>query len=127
MTESQKEKIIRAVRILEPTAQTDPELLELTISTAVDRVLLFLRAKTLDPRIENIIAQIVAKAYRVARANKESGETTRDVKSISDNGQSITYSDNPAQFMATSTDQELLDGFAELLSTYRRVNVLRKK
>lgn len=126
MTEAQKEKIIRAVRILEPTAQTDPELLELTISTAVDRVLLFLRAKTLDPRIENIIAQIVAKAYRVARANKESGETTRDVKSISDNGQSITYSDNPAQFMATSTDQELLDGFAELLSTYRRVNVLRK-
>ena len=127
MPEAQKEKIIRAVRILEPTAQTDPELLELTISTAVDRVLLFLRAKTLDPRIENIIAQIVAKAYRVARANKEAGETTRDVKSISDNGQSITYSDNPAQFMATSTDQELLDGFAELLSTYRRVNVLRKK
>lgn len=126
MTEAQKEKIIRAVRILEPTAQTDPELLELTISTAVDRVLLFLRAKTLDTRIENIIAQIVAKAYRVARANKEAGETTRDVKSISDNGQSITYSDNPAQFMATSTDQELLDGFAELLSTYRRVNVLRK-
>ena len=126
MTEAQKEKIIRAVRILEPTAQTDPELLELTISTAVDRVLLFLRAKTLDPRIENIIAQIVAKAYRVARANKEAGETTRDVNSISDNGQSITYSDNPAQFMATSTDQELLDGFAELLSTYRRVNVLRK-
>ena len=127
MTEAQKEKIIRAVRILEPTAQTDPELLELTISTAVDRVLLFLRAKTLDPRIENIIAQIVAKAYRVARANKEAGETTRDVKSISDNGQASTYSDNPAQFMATSTDQELLDGFAELLSTYRRVNVLRKK
>ena len=127
MTEAQKEKIIRAVRILEPTAQTDPELLELTISTAVDRVLLFLRAKTLDPRIENIIAQIVAKAYRGARTNKEAGETTRDVKSISDNGQSITYSDNPAQFMATSTDQELLDGFAELLSTYRRVNVLRKK
>lgn len=127
MTEAQKEKIIRAVRILEPTAQTDPELLDLTISTAVDRVLLFLRAKTLDPRIENIIAQIVAKAYRIARTNKEAGETTRDVKSISDNGQSITYSDNPAQFMATSTDQELLDGFAELLSTYRRVNVLRKK
>lgn len=127
MTEAQKEKIIRAVRILEPTAQTDPELLELTISTAVDRVLLFLRAKTLDPRIENIIAQIVAKAYRIARTNKEAGETIRDVKSISDNGQSITYSDNPAQFMATSTDQELLDGFAELLSTYRRVNVLRKK
>ena len=128
MDEEQKNRIEKAVLILEPTAQEDAELLDFTIETAVDRVLLFLRAENLNPRLEKVIAQIVAKMYRkTAEAKTAGGETKRDIKSLSDNGQSITYTDTPAQYLANATDQELFEGFAELLSRYRRVNVVRKK
>ena len=54
MNEEQKNRIEKAVLILEPTAQEDAELLDFTIETAVDRVLLFLRDENL-----NLLSQLL--------------------------------------------------------------------
>ena len=42
----------------------------------------------------------------------------KEVKSISDNGQSITFSDKVATFMTSTTDHELFSGITSLLDKF---------
>lgn len=103
---------------------TDDELLKYVVDEVVDRVLIYLNTTTLDTRLERVVARIAVGVFTQTSNNIDSTSPDVAVKSISDNGQSITYSDAIKNYLATTEDGELFSGFAKLLAPYRRVNVV---
>ncbi len=70
------------------------------------------------------MARIASGMFNQTNANVEGGDADIAIHSISDNGQSISYSDKVKNYLATSEDGELFGGFAKLLAPYRRINVV---
>ena len=102
----------------------DDELLQFVVEEVVDRVLLYLNTDILETRLERIVARIASGMFNQTNANVEGGDADIAINSISDNGQSISYSDKVKNYLATSEDGELFGGFAKLLAPYRRINVV---
>ncbi|MCL2094770.1 hypothetical protein FWH13_01500 [Candidatus Saccharibacteria bacterium] len=121
--DEQIERIKCHVRRVNSTA-TDDELLTFAVEETIDRVLLYLNRDDLPNNLLRVIARIVSGVYNQTAANLNNVGADQAVKSLSDNGQSITFSENAKQYLATSTDHELFGGFAKLLAPHRRVNVV---
>lgn len=121
MTDEQKTRITGYVTTLSDEV-AEGELLDLVVDEVADRVLLYLNEETIAEKLERVIAQVIVSVYK--RTQADSAGTGQSVSTVSDNGQSITYRVSPAQYLATSKDQELFTGFERLLSPYRRVHVI---
>jgi len=121
--QNQIEIIKENVRIINEKAADDDTLLTYVTEEVVDRVLLYLNDKKLHPRLNKIVARIVSGIFNQTTATAD-GSYDNSVRSISDNGQSITYSVAVKNYMATSEDGELFGGFAKLLAPHRKANVI---
>ena len=101
-------------------------LIDFVISEVLDRVSLYLNRDTVPIRIERIIANIVNTNLGkvLAIINTDDGVTQQVIKSISDNGQSITYKTEVRKYFASTDDEAILLGFTSLLARYRRVRVV---
>lgn len=122
-------KIKEYLPIINPNIQVDDnDLLDFVIGIVLDRVQLYLNSETIPTRLERILADIVNTGFTKATDKKvNNGVVDQAIKSISDNGQSITYADTVKQYFATASDEELFSGFTALLSRYRRVKVVYPK
>ena len=122
-------KIKEYLHIINPSITIQGnDLLDFVIGEVLDRVQLYLNSDTIPTRLERILANIVNTGLTKANASiSNNGEIDQAVKSISDNGQSITYADGVKQYFVNATDEELFSGFAGLLSRYRRVKVVYPK
>lgn len=122
-------KIKEYLKIINPSVEIEEnDLLDFVIGEVLDRVQLYLNSDTIPTRLERILANIVNTGLTKANASiSNNGEVDQAVKSISDNGQSITYADGVKQYFATASDEELFSGFTGLLSRYRRVKVVYPK
>ena len=124
MTEDQKTRIKEYVgKINTAISADDNELLDFVIDEVVDRVLLYLNETSLDERLERIVARVIVAVYNQTNNSKESTGVENSITSISDNGQSISYSKEVKNYLATADDGALFSGFSALLAPYRRVNV----
>ena len=56
--------------------------------------------------------------------SKTSTESDQAISSVSDNGQSVSFSNEIKNYLATTEDNELFAGFSKLLARYRRINVV---
>ena len=54
----------------------------------------------------------------------ENEDVDHAIKSISDNGQSITYDNEITKYFSTASDEELFSGFTPILNRYRRIKVV---
>ena len=122
MTESEQITRIKNYAKILNTEITDGDLLDFTVDEVIDRVLIYLNDTVLDIKLERIVAKIVAGVFAQNKANNL-GEVAHEVSSVSDNGQSISYSDKVKSFLISADDTELFGGFTKLLAPYRRVNV----
>ena len=122
-------KIKEYLQIINPNITiNDNDLLDFVIREVLDRVQLYLNSETIPTQLERILANIVNTGLAKANASiSNNGDVDQAVKSISDNGQSITYADGVKQYFATTNDEELFSGFTALLSRYRRVKVVYPK
>lgn len=121
-------KIKEYLHIINPSLDTTSDLVDFVINEVLDRVQLYLNSDTIPTRLERILANIVNTGLAKANASiTNNGDIDQAVKSISDNGQSITYADGVKQYFATASDEELFSGCAGLLSRYRRVKVVYPK
>lgn len=104
-------------------------LINFVISEVLDRVSLYLNRDTVPIRIERIIANIVNTNLGKALAiiNTDDGVTQQVIKSISDNGQSITYETEVRKYFASTDDEAILSGFTSLLARYRRCRVVHTR
>lgn len=108
----------------------DSELIDFVIGEVIDRVKIYLNSETLPKHLDRILANIIDKSLKKARKEKELSEendTNQAINSISDNGQSISYSNEIVKYFTTVSDEELFTGFSSLLSRYRRVKVVYPK
>jgi hypothetical protein len=101
-------------------------LIDFVISEVIDRVSLYLNRDIVPIRVERIIANIVNTNLGkvLAMINTDDGVAPKEIKTISDNGQSITYDTEVRRYFASSRDEAILSGFTSLLARYRRVRVV---
>ena len=121
MTEDQATQIKTYVKAFNPAIIAGATL-DLVVDTVADRVLLYLNTDTLDPRIERIVAQAVVAAYKQVSSDTNL-DIQREVKSVVDNGQHVTFSDTAKTYVSAASDNVIISGFTDLLAPYRRLHV----
>ncbi len=109
----------------------DAELLQYVCEEVADRISLYLNLRPntdggfeFDKRIVKIGVRIVSGIFTQTKANIAGTSVDTTIKSISDNGQSISYGDSTRNYLATASDGELFGGCIELLKPYRRAHVV---
>ena len=106
------------------------DFVDFVIYEIIDRVQLYLNSDIIPEKLERIIAKIVNTGLKKSLQEKEnSGNLESDafISSISDNGQSISYTNEAKKYFANASDEELFSGFTSLLNRYRRVKVVYSK
>lgn len=103
-------------------------LIDFCIEEVIDRILLYLNADKLSSKLERIIAKIVNTGLKKS-LNELKNELAEEsaISSISDNGQSISFSNEVTRYFSTVSDEELFTGFSSLLQRYRRIKVVYPK
>ncbi len=126
MTGEQKTKIIGYVKALNDTANQEvyQSLLGLVVVEVAVRVLLYLNREDLPENIERVVARIVSGIFNQTANAKTSSTADSAISSMSDNGQSISYSNEIKNYLSSADDNELFSGFSKLLARYRRINVV---
>ena len=122
MTDSEQETRIKNYAKLLNSRIEDGELLDFVTLEVLDRVLVYLNDSTLDQKLERIVARIVSGVFAESQESSD-GELSHNISSISDNGQTISYSEKVKSYLVSADDEELFSGFSKLLAPYRRVNV----
>ena len=72
----------------------------------------------IPPQMERILATVVSNTYTDIQEN------TREIKSMNDNGQSVTFGSDTATTLATATDREIFLGVTEQLDNFRMISVI---
>lgn len=105
----------------------NPKIIDFIIEDTLDRVLLYLNVDVLPVRLERILASIVNNGLNTAVKTYNEGleNDQRAVASMSDNGQSVSYSNEVQRNYANINDNDLFNGFTPLLNRYRRLNIER--
>lgn len=110
--------------------KSNPDLIDFVINEVIDRVKLYLNSEKIPQVLERILAKIVStgltKTLKDMELSKEN-ETDRVITSISDNGQSISFSNEVTKYFVNSSDEELFTGFTGVLNRYRRIKVVYPK
>ena len=122
MTDSSQETRIKEYAKLLNDKIEDGDLLDFVTLEVKDRVLVYLNDEVLDTKLERIVARIVSGVFTESLESKD-GELEHNISSVSDNGQTISYSDKVKSYLVSTNDSELFSGFSKLLAPYRRVNV----
>ncbi|NCA97649.1 MAG: hypothetical protein EOM77_05735 [Bacteroidia bacterium] len=122
MTDSSQETRIKEYAKLLNDKIEDGDLLDFVTLEVKDRVLIYLNDEALDTKLERIVARIVSGVFTESLESKD-GELEHNISSVSDNGQTISYSDKVKSYLVSTDDSELFSGFSKLLAPYRRVNV----
>lgn len=116
---------VKAIRAID-----DDTLLEFVVAEVVDRVSLYLNMREVDlfdKRLVRILANIACGIFEKSSKQKSSGSSEQEmaITSVSDNGQSVSYSaDKVKNYLATVEDNAIFSGFESLLKPYRGVNVV---
>ena len=118
---SQEARIKEYAKLLNDKIE-DGDLLDFVTLEVKDRVLVYLNDEVLDAKLERIVARIVSGVFTESLESKD-GELEHNISSVSDNGQTISYSDKVKSYLVSTDDSELFSGFSKLLAPYRRVNV----
>ncbi len=125
MPEDQRARIKNYIKAINKTvASEDEALLDAVLGEVADRVMLYLNDTKIDSKLEHVIARIASGVFNQSRTESTSGAPTMAISSVSDNGQSVSYSSEVQRYLTSATDQELFTGFEQLLKRYRRINVV---
>lgn len=124
------ERIEEYIGILSTKTYSE-DLLEFAIGEVIDRVQLYLNSDSLPEKCERIVAKIVVNNLKEISNNIDAESSNEDseqvISSISDNGQSITFSNEVKKYYVNASDDDVLRGFTSLLSRYRRIKVVYPK
>lgn len=132
MDETQIKRIREYLKLINNDIDTiDKEnvgLIDFCIAEVGDRVSLYLNSETIPEKLERILSKIVNVGIKKSLDELKSGTTANNtIASLSDNGQSISFSNQVKKYFSMASDEELFTGFTSLLSRYRRVKVVYPK
>lgn len=121
-----KEKL-KAINIVVNDADNNA-LVDFLALEMADRLSLYLNLDTTnklqyDERLVSISVRIVSSLVQETKDKLSGSSTESKIQSISDNGQTITFSNIARNYIATASDSELFGGVASILKPYRRIRV----
>ena len=102
----------------------NPNLVDFVIASTLDRVMLYLNSTEIPAILERIIAEIVNGNLKQVLDIKANDGSERQVSSMSDNGQSISFSNEAKKYFASTSDDEIFNGYVAILNRYRRIKVV---
>lgn len=76
-----------------------------------------------DERLVNISVRVVIALFEEVKDKLIGTNTNTRVKSLSDNGQTVTFDNVARNYLASASDTELFGGVSEILKPYRRIRV----
>ncbi|MBB1531662.1 hypothetical protein HG463_003285 [Candidatus Saccharibacteria bacterium] len=122
-----KEKL-KAINIAVNNAENNA-LVDFLAYEMADRLSLYLNLDTTnklqyDERLVSISVRVVSSLLQEAKDKVAGSSTETKIQSISDNGQTITFSNIAKNYIVTASDNELFGGVANILKPYRRCNVV---
>lgn len=123
MESAQKTRIANYAKTLNSKIENE-DLLDFAIEDCAGRVLLYLGEKKLDVSLERIISSMVAMNYARLIDFSKTGEVKQAISSVSDNGQSVSYSLDQKRTLTTAQDDVIFLGFESILKNYRRICVI---
>lgn len=97
-------------------------LLTLTVETTLDKVLADIHQRNLPRELYNTTAEMIADAYRMAKATngEDAGKIVGSISSVTDNGQSVSYRENPYAAAVAKACETVLKDYDRMLSGYRK-------
>lgn len=124
--------LVKRINSSIPTGEESDDLFDFVCDEVLDRVIFYLNYFQIDEAdrydslvpMERIIARVIDGIYTKSKTDKTNGEVEQGINSMSDNGQSINFSDKVKLYLNTATDQEVFSGFTDLLNTYRLATVV---
>lgn len=120
---SQIERIVTYVTILNTSiGEDDVDLLGFAVSEMLDRVRLYLNRDDVPVLVERPISKTVSSIFNKYKKTGGDTDVEREVSSVSDNGQTVSYSTQVKNYLTTASDEELFTGVESLLKRYRRLN-----
>lgn len=124
--EEQKDQIVEYACLLNTTinATSSSELVEYVVNEVYDRAKLYLNRDSVPEDCNRVLARVVVGVFSQTYNNQSSTSTELVATSLSDNGQSIGYSNEVKKYLVGTDDDELFRGFSKLLAPYRRPNVV---
>ena len=124
MDETQKQQIEQYAKTLNTNIpEPGDATLDFLVDEVADRVMIYLNANDVNPVLNRVLARIVVGIYNKAEAEMNTtGGAEREIKQISDNGQSVTYGDEAKNYLASATDEDIFSGFEAILKRYRRAD-----
>ena len=124
MDDTQKQLIEQYAKKLNSNIpEPGDDTLDFIVDEIADRVMIYLNADDINPVLNRVLARIVVGVYNKAQAEMNStGGSEREVKQISDNGQSITYGEEAKNYLVNATDEDIFSGFEAILKRYRRAD-----
>jgi len=100
----------------------DTALLTLTVETTLDKVLADIHQRNLPRELYNTTAEMIADAYRMAKTanGEDAGKIVGSISSVTDNGQSVSYRENPYAAAVAKACETVLKDYDRMLSRYRK-------
>jgi len=122
--EEQIDRIKQYVYILNSNIEQD-EVFDFNIKETIDRILNYTNRKELPIELERIIAKAIINIYKkIENEQKNNGEEEKEVSSISDNGQSVSFSDKVKTYMINNLDDDLFFGFITQINKFVKAKVV---
>lgn len=120
--EEQIKRIKEYVQLLKLEIEQDEEF-DFNVRETIDRILNYTNRKELPTKLERITAKIIVNIYKKLENEEENGEE-KEIASISDNGQSVSFSDKVKTYMINSLDADLFFGFTEQINRFVKAKVV---
>ena len=122
--ENQVNRIKQYVSVLNSNIEQDEEF-DFNVREIIDRILNYTNRKELPVELERIIAKAIINIYKkIENEQNNNGEEEKEISSISDNGQSISFSDKVKTYMINSSDDDLFFSFANQINRFIKVKVV---
>lgn len=122
-TQTQEERISTYVKIVNTTViEADEALLDFAVSEILDRVRLYLNRDDVPVLLERPLAKVVSSIFNKYKKTGGDTDVEQVVSSVSDNGQSVSYSNSVKSYLTSSSDEEVFTGITGVLNRYRRLN-----
>lgn len=121
---TQEQRIATYAKILNTNlnAEGDAELLDFAIAEILDRVRLYLNREDVPVLVERPLAKVVSSIFNKYKKTGGDTDVEREISSVSDNGQTVSYSTSVKKYLTTASDDDLFTGVEPLLKQYRRLS-----
>ena len=122
--ENQVDRIKQYVSVLNSNIEQDEEF-DFNVREIIDRILNYTNRNELPVELERVLVKAIINIYKkIENEQNNNGEEQKEVSSISDNGQSISFSDKVKTYMINSSDDDLFFGFLTQINRFIKVKVV---